>query len=75
MAEATGVELEVCLLGFGPRERSSSQLKDIESYGERIHMMQEKVNMMERLMDEKERALNDQRIFSSYLIGLHPKND
>ena len=38
-------------------------------------MMQEKVNMMERLMDEKERALNDQRIFSSYLIGLHPKND
>lgn len=75
MAEATGVELEVFLLGFDPRERSISQLKDIESYGERIHMMQEKVNMMERLMDEKERALNDQRIFSSYLIGLHPKND
>ena len=75
MAEATGVELEVFLLGFDPRERSISQLKDIESYGERIQMMQEKVNMMERLMDEKERALNDQRIFSSYLIGLHPKND
>ena len=75
MSEATGVELEVFLLGFDPRERSISQLKDIESYGEKLHLMQEKFNMMERLMDEKEKALNDQRTFSSYLIGLHPKND
>ena len=75
MSEATGVELEVFLLGFDPRERSISQLKDIESYGEKLHLMQEKFNMMERLMDEKEQALNDQRTFSSYLIGLHPKND
>ena len=75
MSEATGVELEVFLLGFDPRERSISQLKDIESYGEKLHLMQEKFNMMERLMDEKEKALNDQRTLSSYLIGLHPKND
>ena len=75
MSEATGVELEVFLLGFDPRERSISQLKDIESYGEKLHLMQEKFNMMERLMDENEKALNDQRTFSSYLIGLHPKND
>ena len=75
MSEATGVELEVFLLGFDPRERSISQLKDIESYGEKLHLMQEIFNMMERLMDEKEKALNDQRTFSSYLIGLHPKND
>ena len=75
MSEATGVELEVFLLGFDPRERSISQLKDIESDGEKLHLMQEKFNMMERLMDEKEKALNDQRTFSSYLIGLHPKND
>ena len=75
MSEATGVELEVFLLGFDPRERSISQLKDIESYGEKLHLMQETFNMMERLMDEKEKALNDQRTFSSYLIGLHPKND
>ena len=75
MSEATGVELEVFLLGFDPRERSISQLKDIESYGEKLHLMQEKFNMVERLMDEKEKALNDQRTFSSYLIGLHPKND
>ena len=75
MSEATGVELEVFLLGFDPRERSISQLKDIESYGEKLHLVQEKFNMMERLMDEKEKALNDQRTFSSYLIGLHPKND
>lgn len=75
ISEATGVDLEVFLLGFDPRERSISQLKDIESYGERLHMMQEKVDMMQRLMDEKEKALNDQRTFSSYLIGLHPKND
>ena len=75
MSEATGVELEVFLLGFDPRERSISQLKDIESYGEKLHLMQEKFNMMERLMDEKEKALNDQRTFSSYLIGLHPKHD
>ena len=75
MSEATGVELEVFLLGFDPRERSISQLKDIESYGEKLHLMQEKCNMMERLMGEKEKALNDQRTFSSYLIGLHPKND
>ena len=75
MSEATGVELEVFLLGFDPRERSISQLKDIESYGEKLHLMQEKFNMMERLMDEKEKALQDQRLFSTYLIGLHPKND
>ena len=41
MSEATGVELEVFLLGFDPRERSISQLKDIESYGEKLHLMQE----------------------------------
>ena len=75
MSEATGVELEVFLLGFDPRERSISQLKDIESHGAKLHLMQEKFNLLERLMDEKEKALNDQITFSSYLIGLHPKND
>ena len=75
MSEMTGVDLEVFLLGFDPRERRISQMKDIESYGERIQMMQEKVQMMERIMDEKEKALQDQRLFSTYLIGLHPKND